>query len=233
MFANCNRPFSLGVIAGMLSVAICVPRTNGQTRINDRDLENLMRNLRDDAKSFQSTFNSAVGKTTIRKTSREKDAKNLVASFHKQTEAMLKNFKQHRKGDADVQNVRSSAQQIDQLVNGLKLGPQTTSKWDRIQTELQQISSAFGIASRNPRGISAGNIALLYLISVSASCPRTPTLSRGTHRVLPASRDVGPRVWICSIVENHDRDLSFAIARPSANYQTSEHSDRSASIVAT
>jgi hypothetical protein len=39
-----------------------------------------MGNVMDDVKSFRPMFNSAIGKSSIRKTSREKDAKNLVAS---------------------------------------------------------------------------------------------------------------------------------------------------------
>ncbi|MGA8593505.1 MAG: DUF3011 domain-containing protein [Bryobacteraceae bacterium] len=116
-----------------------------QNRINDKDLEGLMKNLRDDAKSFQPTFNSAISKSTIRKTSREKDAKNLVASFIKQTDAALNNFKKTRKADANVQNVMSTGQQIDKLAYGLNLGGQTASKWDKIRTELQQVAGAFGL----------------------------------------------------------------------------------------
>ena len=149
------RQFSCCAITLLAFLTLRAPHAYSQSRINDQDLENLMRNVKDDAKSFQSSFNSAVGKTTIRKTSREKDAKNLVATFQKQTEAMLNNFKQTKKGETDVQNVMGTAQQVNQLVYELKLGPTTTSEWEKIQSELQQISNAFGLASpQNPRGIS-------------------------------------------------------------------------------
>jgi len=38
-----------------------------QSRINDKDLENLMRNLKDDAISFRSPFVSALKKSSIRR----------------------------------------------------------------------------------------------------------------------------------------------------------------------
>jgi hypothetical protein len=70
-----------------------------QTRISDQDVENMMKNLKDDASNFRFNFNSAVGKVTIRKTDEEKQAKSLVESFQKQTD-MLKQFKDKKKADA-------------------------------------------------------------------------------------------------------------------------------------
>lgn len=146
MGGNCEKTFRAALAFAILSLALA-PFTAAQNRINDKDLESLMRNLRDDAKSFQPTFNSAISKSTIRKTSREKDAKNLVASFTKQTDAALSTFKKTRKADANVENVRTTGQQIDKLVYGLNLGGQTASKWDKIRTELHRIAGAFGLAA--------------------------------------------------------------------------------------
>jgi hypothetical protein len=50
-----------------------------QSRMSDKDIESLMKNLQEDAKKFQSSFNSAV----------QKDAKALVERFTKQTQGMV------------------------------------------------------------------------------------------------------------------------------------------------
>jgi hypothetical protein len=142
---------SFAVIAACAVPAFC------QGRISDKDLENLMRNLRDDAKSFRPVFTSDIHKSTIRKTSREKDAKALADRLEKESEALLNRFKDTKKGDAELSTVTGTAQQIDALVAQLRLGPQTTSRWEKIQSEVQQISGAFGIQAHfneNPRGIS-------------------------------------------------------------------------------
>jgi hypothetical protein len=140
--------FFATTLAGVISV-FYVPGARAQSRINDKDLENLMRNLKDDAKSFRPAFESDLKKSTIRKTSREKDARELAARLEKQSDSMLNHFKSTKKADADLPAVRSTAQQIDAVVRQLNLGPQTTSRWNKIQTELQQVSSAFGIQTRN------------------------------------------------------------------------------------
>ena len=130
-----------------------------QSRINDKDLENLMRNLRDDAKSFRPKFESDLKKSTIRKTSREKEARNLATRLEKQSEAMLKHFKDTKKADGELATVRSTAQQIEAIARQISLSSETMSRWSKIQTELQEISGAFGVQSSsvftdNPRGIS-------------------------------------------------------------------------------
>jgi competence protein ComGC len=46
-----------------------------QQRLNDKDVEETMKNLNEDAEQFRSQFDSAVSKSTIRNTDQEKQAK--------------------------------------------------------------------------------------------------------------------------------------------------------------
>ena len=59
-----------------------------QQRLNDKDVEETMKNLNEDAEQFRSQFDSAVSKSTIRNTDQEKQAKVLVEHFQKKTEDM-------------------------------------------------------------------------------------------------------------------------------------------------
>gem|GEM_PF-654545 len=125
-----------------------------QGRLSDKDIENLMGNVKQDVKSFRPIFNSAVSKSSIRKTSREKDAKNLASSLEKKTAGMQNTFKQTKKGEGSVRDVVSTAQQIDNLVYSLTLNPQTTSQWEKIRVEISQVSAAFGMPEPFSRGVS-------------------------------------------------------------------------------
>ena len=151
-----NRVLVLPIVVLLIVPALL---NAAQNRISDRDLETLIRNLRDDAKSFRPVFENAIKKSTIRKTSQEKDAKNLVARFAQQTEALLNHFKQTKKGDAQLESVLSSGRQIDQLIARLRWNGQTSMSWEKIRTELQQVGGAFGVAqptaggADNPRGV--------------------------------------------------------------------------------
>ncbi len=116
-----------------------------QMRVNDKDVESMMRNLRDDAKAFRPEFDSAIKKSTIRKTSQAKDDRRLANEFEKQTEAMLNRFKKNRGNAPELQQVESSAEQLDTVVNNLQLGPRVTERWQKIRTELNQVKAAYNL----------------------------------------------------------------------------------------
>jgi hypothetical protein len=145
--------FALSLLVLLALTGVCA---NAQGRLSDKDIENLMGNVKDDVKSFRPMFNSAISKSSIRKTSREKDAKNLVSALEKKTEAMRDTFRRTQKAEGNVQDVVSTAQQIDNLVYSLQLDPKTASQWEKIRGEISQVSAAFGM--RNPFLHGAGPV---------------------------------------------------------------------------
>ncbi len=114
-------------------------------RLSDKDLQQLMQNLKDDAGPFRQNFANALKKSTIRGTSQEKDAKALADTFAKQANTALETFKHQQKADQEVVDLVHTAAQIDPLVYSLQLNPQTRSRWERLRTELHQIAQAYGI----------------------------------------------------------------------------------------
>jgi hypothetical protein len=133
----------------------------GQARLSDKDLETLMRNLRDEAKAFRSPFGSALKKSAIRKTSQAKDAENLAELFEKQSEALLNDFKQTKKATTEVNALQISAQRLGKIVRSNQLGSDVTTRWNKIEAAMQQVLSAFGVSTvstayDDPRGITPG-----------------------------------------------------------------------------
>lgn len=118
-----------------------------QTRVSDKDVESMMKNLSEDAKKFTPSFNSGIAKSSIRKTTRERESKELVKRFEQQTSGMLKNFKKSKKVDAEIQLVLDSAGKIDQLLKEVNLGDQTVSKWNRLYEDLSMVSKSLGIST--------------------------------------------------------------------------------------
>jgi hypothetical protein len=124
--------------------ALCSP-ASGQTRISDNDLERLLQNLKEDAKSFRPVFESSLKQSSIRRTSQEKDARQLADRFSKETEGAWKQFKKTRNNNVGISDVSATAQQIDKLVNGLGLNGSASTAWAKIQQELGQVEVAFGL----------------------------------------------------------------------------------------
>jgi hypothetical protein len=141
-----RRYVSFVAVAIFLLAALSgLARAQDQSRINDKDLARLMQNVRDDAQPFRKSFASALKKSTIRGTSREKDARGLAATFEKQSKRALDTFKDKRKAEDQVAAMVDTAGQIDQLVNSLNLNPAVTQQWDKLRTELHQVAQAFNV----------------------------------------------------------------------------------------
>ncbi len=180
----------------LVLVALCstvaVTALHAQSRINDKDLESLMRNLRDDAQSFRGPFNSSIKKSTIRKTSQAKDAEHLAEQFEKQSESLLNHFKQTKKGDPNLTALQSSGQQLGTIVGKYQLGPQVTASWEKVGSELQQVLSAYGMTAPsntddNPRGITATSESSVGTCSQAVGQERASRLVQECTQVSPST----------------------------------------------
>ena len=135
------RILSLLIVA--LFVSVGAFSTAAQDRLSDKDVANMMNNLKNDAKNFRPVWNHALSKSTIRKTSREKDARNLATQFQNQTEGMLRQFQSNKTADTSLPLVQQTARSIEQVKTDVSLGPVVDQQWTKIRTELDQISQAF------------------------------------------------------------------------------------------
>jgi hypothetical protein len=135
------RIFSILFVV-MLATAGAVS-TRAQDRLSDKDVANMMNNLKNDAKNFRQVWNHALSKSTIRKTSREKDARALATQFQAQTEGMLRQFQSNKTADTSLPLVQQTARNIEQVKTDVSLGPVVDTQWTKIRTELDQISQAF------------------------------------------------------------------------------------------
>jgi hypothetical protein len=135
------RIFSLATIALFLSIAAF--SASAQDRLSDKDVANMMNNLKNDAKNFRPVWDKALSKSTIRKTSREKDARNLATQFQNQTEGMLRQFQSNKTADQSLPLVQQTARSIEQVKTDVSLGPVVDQQWTKIRTELDQIAQAF------------------------------------------------------------------------------------------
>jgi hypothetical protein len=114
-----------------------------QARLSDKDLAQRIQNLNNDSKKFQSSFNNSISKSSICKTSQEKDAKKLADNFTKSTKSLLDYFKKTKKSDPYLQNTLDYASQLDKLQSSVQLDSTTASQWTRIRTQLNDIANAF------------------------------------------------------------------------------------------
>jgi len=133
------------IIAAFTLLTLLGGMVSAQTRVNDKDIETMMKNLNEDVKKFKSSFNSGIGNTSIRKTSREKESKALVQKFEQQTGGMLNQFKKDKKAESQIKLVLRSAEQINQLLDEVTLDSRTVSAWKKVQEALGLLKKGLGV----------------------------------------------------------------------------------------
>lgn len=117
-----------------------------QSRMNDKDVEKTMNNLKEDAKKFQNNFDNAIKKSTIRKTSQEKEARQDAKTFVKQAEGMLNHFKSKKKADNELKVINATASRIENTLNQVPLNPGVQGDWSRVRAELDTLNREFGMS---------------------------------------------------------------------------------------
>jgi hypothetical protein len=132
---------ALALALAMISTSV----VGAQSRLSDKDLEQRIKNLNSDSKKFQSSFNNAISKSSIRKTSQEKDAKKLADTFTKSTKSLQDYFKKTKKSDPYLQNTLNYASQLDKLQSSVQLDSSTSAQWTKIRTQLNDIANAFNV----------------------------------------------------------------------------------------
>jgi hypothetical protein len=118
---------------------------SAQNRVNDKDIQIMMNNIKSDSGRFRTAFKNSVKKTTIRHTSREKDSKNLVTNFKARVDGMYQTFRSTKKADTALPLVIDTASQIDKLLREISFDEATNSSWAKVKTELKQLADAYGI----------------------------------------------------------------------------------------
>ena len=141
-----NRSKAKGAAVCALAVLFFLARPSfAQERMSDRDVENVMKNLKNDSKRFESSFNSAISKSTIRKTTQEKTDKEIVKSFQDQTETMLNVFQDKRTADTALPIVLNSAKQVDAIFIDVQVGGSAKSDWNKCKAELAILAEQFNM----------------------------------------------------------------------------------------
>ncbi len=116
-----------------------------QSRVSDHDVRGYMHNLTQDAQAMKPKFDAAVKKSSVRKTSKAKDARQTMADFVRQTKAMEKSFNKTKNGADSLKTVMASAQQVDTLVNSLQMGPDVVTQWQKVRADLHQLALAYNV----------------------------------------------------------------------------------------
>ncbi len=134
-----RRLLCIAIASGLLGLS---GNAAAQGRVSDKDLEKLMENLKQDSKKFSDSFKQDLSKSTLRKTSEEKTAKEVADRLPKKVEGMHNQFKSKKKADAAFPAVYQSYSSLNKFMGRISPSAKTNESWSRVKQGMDQIGKA-------------------------------------------------------------------------------------------
>ena len=147
-----HRLFVVSVLC-VCSALLITTTTNAQVvgqpyRINDKEVEKIIRRIEQQSDHFRSSLDSALDKSRFNGTRREDDINSFIKDFYEQTKRLRHQFDSHKSAAADVQAVLERAARIDEFMSRNRLSGRAQDDWSTLKTYLDELASAYNVSWR-------------------------------------------------------------------------------------
>lgn len=149
--------FSSMVCALMLaSLSIVAKAQEGPYRLNDKQVQRVMKQLKKDTEKFRKSVDSSLDKSRLDGTNREDDINKFMEDYEKATERLYDRFKDNKSVGSDVETVLDGAARIDQFMTrrsdqfmrrNSKSG-RAERDWAAVRQDLRQLAEAYNVTWR-------------------------------------------------------------------------------------
>ncbi|HEY6244231.1 MAG TPA: hypothetical protein VIX17_09805 [Pyrinomonadaceae bacterium] len=147
-----HRLFVVSVLC-VCSALLLTTTTNAQVvgqpyRINDKEVEKIIRRIEQQSDRFRSSLDSALDKSRFNGTRREDDINSFIKDFYEQTKRLRHQFDSHKSAAPDVQSVLDRAARIDEFMTRNRLSGKAQDDWSTLKTYLDELASAYNVSWR-------------------------------------------------------------------------------------
>ncbi len=115
-------------------------------RIDDRQVERLLRNMEKDANAFRHSLDHALDRSRLNGTAREDDVNQFVKDFDEATKQLRDRFNGHTSVAGDVDSVMTRAGRIDDFMSRRPLDRNAQRDWAKVRVDLDQLASAYNVS---------------------------------------------------------------------------------------
>jgi hypothetical protein len=118
-------------------------------RVDDRQVEQIIRRIESQSDSFRQSLDSALDKSRYDGTRAEDNINQFVKEFYQETKTLHDHFDAHKATAGDVQTVLTRAAQIDQFLRRNQLRnrePQQT--WAQLKASLDDLARVYNVSWR-------------------------------------------------------------------------------------
>ena len=136
-----------------VSLALLATNSQGQIvgqpyRLNDKEVEKIIRRIEQQSDHFRSSLDSALDKSRFNGSNREDDINSFIKDFYEQTKHLRNRFDKHQSASADVEAVLDRAARIDNFMSRNRLTSKAQDDWSTLKSNLDELASAYNVSSR-------------------------------------------------------------------------------------
>ena len=143
-----HRLFVVSVFC--VCAALLVSTANAQVvgqpyRLNDKELEKIIKRIEQQSDKFKSSLDSALDKSRLNGTNREDDINASIKDYYEQTKRLRDHFDKHHSASADVEAVLDRAARIDNFMSRNRLSSKAQNDWSTLKNNLDELASAYNV----------------------------------------------------------------------------------------
>ena len=146
-----HRLFVVSVlfVCSALLVSSSAAQVIGQPyRLNDKEVERIIRRIEQQSDRFRSSLDSALDKSRFNGSNREDDINSFIKDFYEQTKRLRNRFDHHQSTSPDVQAVLDRAARIDNFMSRNRLSSKAQDDWSTLKSNLDELASAYNVSWR-------------------------------------------------------------------------------------
>ena len=161
---KCNERSAIAALAiafTFLGLTFGLPSTGHAqtgTRINDRQVEQIIQSIERRSDTFRRSFDAALDRSRLDGTYSEVSAKEFVGAFERATNDLRSRFDGRTAVASDVDNILNTAAVIDQIMRTNLRQPKVQRDWALLRGDLQRLARAYNVAFNLERRIQPPGI---------------------------------------------------------------------------
>jgi len=146
-----HRLFVISVLC--LCSALLISTAHAQVtdrpyRLDDKDVEKIIRRIEQQSDHFRSSVDSALDKSRFNGSNREDDINSFIKEFYEQTKHLRDRFDKHHSASPDVEAVLDRAARIDNFMSRNRLSSKAQDDWSTLKSNLDELAAAYSVSWR-------------------------------------------------------------------------------------
>src|SRR5215210_3245135 len=142
-----RQTISVALVAVMVSLGLTAAQAQTQRpyRINDRQINNLLRRVETNADRFRASFATALDRSRWNGTSTEDQLNGYVQNFENATDQLRSRFNSRNAAAADVENVLRQAAFLNDFMMRNRLDAAAMNDWTTLRADLDALARAYNV----------------------------------------------------------------------------------------